>query len=243
MVESCPTDRESLTAEVTLSNTCWRSFGATSRNECRRLVWMSSGARQSRRHLLQKGNRLPRVRCTSHPGQGLGCCRLPPFTPLSSLCGSTSWLMLHSHYPESCCWLLHLHPLSFALSHFCPLSVIAFSLSDSHSLFSSHALQRSFCFKKKEREKNPAIWKLRHKMVSETDVGLWDTLRGFPASSDGRTASWIISKWFAHFHVTGVSCGVLPLQAGKCDCWEKPSAWNSSAASLLSEIYNTAICI
>lgn len=140
-------------------------------------------AHQNRRRLLQKGNRLPRARCTSHPRQGLASCRLPPFTPLSSLCGSTSWLMLHSHYPESCCWLLHLHPLSFTLSHVCPLSVIAFSFSDSHSLFSSHALQRSFCFKKRERGKTSPFgncgtrWWVRQTLVYEIHWGAFQRLQ------------------------------------------------------------------
>lgn len=133
-------------------------------NKCRRHVWNDvplechnqPKKKKSIQCLLQKGIQLPRVRSTSHLRHGSSSCclhHLPPFTPVSSLCHFTSWLMLHSHYPESCCWLLRLHPLSYShplslISHFCPLSVIAFALLDFHSLFSSHALQRSITSKK-----------------------------------------------------------------------------------------------
>lgn len=77
-----------------------------------------------------------RLHCTGFSS----CClhRLPPFIPLSSLCRFASWLMLHSHYPESCCRLACVFILSLSLLAF---SVIAFAVLYFHSFFSCHSLR------------------------------------------------------------------------------------------------------
>ena len=127
--------------------------------------WVSQSAKREKYDawcFVREDTQLLRVRSTSHlclHCTGFSSCclhHLPASIPLSSLCRFTSWLMLHSHYPESCCRLrrcvrLHPLPLSSFISAHSLLLLLLFYIS-----ILSLALTLSASHTKKDQ---PTIWK------------------------------------------------------------------------------------